>query len=109
MIDELKAALAAATAPADRLALIRTITWLSGGFLELAAFGIRIGPAEIAEMTRFGLARTSGGAVRLVVNELDDMVLSAFEPARRAIPGCRAPPNQAASRIPSAMAVRRMY
>jgi ATP-dependent DNA helicase RecQ len=73
LIAELKTALADATAPADRLALIRTIAWLSDGFLNLAALDVLLGSAEIAELTRFGLARAPGDAIRLVVSELDEI------------------------------------
>ena len=88
LIDTFKGALADATAPADRLALIRTITWLSAGYLELAPLGIRLTSAEIAQLTRFGLAAAPGDAVRLVVSELDE-IASGLEEALQFDPRSR--------------------
>jgi ATP-dependent DNA helicase RecQ len=73
LVYSIKAAHAQAVSPADRLALIRTLTWASGGFLELTPLGIQLSPEEVAELTRFGLARTFGDALRLVVSELDEI------------------------------------
>ncbi len=49
----------------DRLALLRTLSWLAGGRLDLPS-GAPLAPAERALLHRFGLAEVpGGGAVRL--------------------------------------------
>lgn len=50
--------LANSTSSADRLALIREITRLNDGRLDLATIDISLSPMEEASLNRFGLART---------------------------------------------------
>lgn len=69
--DRTLKALAAATAAADRLALLRTLIVYDGGRVDLARCGLNLSKAESALLPRFGLAVSAGGALRLLDTERD--------------------------------------
>lgn len=63
-------ALRTASSVADRLALIRSLTRLSGGLLDLAREGLTVSAGEQAEFSRFGISPAGGGGgLRLVEEE----------------------------------------
>ncbi len=62
-------ALRVASAPADRLALIRSFTRLCGGLLNLDREGLALSDQESALLDRFALARTGDGRLLRLVEE----------------------------------------
>ncbi|MEY9699497.1 ATP-dependent DNA helicase RecQ [Bradyrhizobium diazoefficiens] len=70
-ISDIRAAYLAASAVADRLALLRSWVRAAGGWLSAEDFG-HLQPAELACSDRFGLAVDKFG-IRLRVEELDEI------------------------------------
>jgi ATP-dependent DNA helicase RecQ len=70
-IQRTETALLAATAPADRIALIRSLARLLGGRLDLQARDIGLSEAESDLLDRFGLALTNESKAIRLVNEED--------------------------------------
>lgn len=66
-------ALRASTSVADRLVLIREACRLSGGRLDLASHSLVLSSEEEETLKRFGLAKASEGAVRLLTDDLDEI------------------------------------
>lgn len=66
-------ALRASTSVADRLVLIREACRLSGGRLDLASHSFVLSSEEEETLKRFGLAKASEGAVRLLTDDLDEI------------------------------------
>lgn len=54
---------------ADRLALLRTLAWLSGGRVDLAAEGLRLGVGDLDLIERFGLRVSEDCAVLRLAEE----------------------------------------
>lgn len=69
-LDRTLMALRDSHAYGDRLALIREACRLSGGRFDLASSGITLSPAEEERLKRFGLAKASQGAVRMLTQSL---------------------------------------
>nr|WP_315052701.1 helicase-related protein [uncultured Brevundimonas sp.] len=66
-------ALRASTSVADRLVLIREACRLGGGRLDLASHSLVLSSEEEETLKRFGLAKASEGAVRLLTDDLDEI------------------------------------
>lgn len=73
VVQRLRTAYDEAVSPVDRIAIIRTLCWISGGFIDLATSGVRLGEKEIAELSRFGLVHAGIDTVRIVVSELEEI------------------------------------
>lgn len=72
-LERTLAALRDAHAPGDRLTLIREACRLSGGRFDLASHGIVLSAAEEERLKRFGLARATQGAVRMLTEGLEEI------------------------------------
>lgn len=66
-------ALSSARAPADRLALLTTLSRYLDGRIDLAAERLHLTPEEYALLSRFGLAVSVEGVLRQTNDDLDDI------------------------------------
>ncbi|HEX8223785.1 MAG TPA: DEAD/DEAH box helicase [Allosphingosinicella sp.] len=73
-VERCRRGLTAATAAADRLALLRSFTRLMDGRLDLAAEGVALSPEERGALSRFGLAIAGDGRALRILPEADDKV-----------------------------------
>jgi ATP-dependent DNA helicase RecQ len=70
-IERCKRALGAARTAADRAALLRSLTRLFGGRIDLSNHSIAVTPEERADFVRFGLALTNQDMALRIVDEED--------------------------------------
>lgn len=81
-LDRTLAALRDAQAPGDRLVLIREACRLSGGRFDLTSHGVSLSLAEEERLKRFGLAKASQGAVRMLTDGLAEIAPGLTEALR---------------------------
>jgi len=82
-IDRCLSALAAAVAPSDRVALLRSLTRLKGGRLDLDVLATPLTLEEYALYARFGLARTNSDTAVRIVDEEEQSDLDGLQAALR--------------------------
>lgn len=81
--DRCLRALAAADASADRIALLRSLTRLRGGRLNLDLLPVSLTLEDFALLNRFGLSRTGSDRAVRIIDEEDQAALDGLKAALR--------------------------